>query len=68
MSRENLEAFRDLVWEDEAALNRLRLATERSGFEALLIELGQAAGYEFDRSDISLIMRENHLAWLQRWA
>lgn len=67
MSREDLEAFRDLIWDDEEKLNRLRQATDRPAFEALMIELGQAAGYEFDRSDINLIMRENHLAWLQRW-
>ena len=67
MSRENLEAFRDLVWEDDEALSRLRQTTERIEFEALLIELGQSAGYEFDGSDINQIMRENHLAWLQRW-
>jgi hypothetical protein len=68
MSRENLEAFRALVWTDADRLQLLREATERTAFVDRLIELGSAAGYMFDAADIEAVMHENHLSWIQRWA
>jgi hypothetical protein len=66
MSRKNLEAFREFVWSDEAQLRLLREIKDRSAFETCVLEMGRAAGYDFDGTDVSDLMRENRLIWLQR--
>lgn len=68
MSRESLESFRALIWEDAAQMRSLREIEDRAEFAARLIEVGRAFGFVFDSGDIEVLMRDNHLWWMQRWA
>lgn len=67
MSREGLEQFRQLVWQDLALQRRLREATGRESFMKLVLSEGERRGCVLTAEDVEEAMRESRRAWLERW-
>lgn len=67
MSQENLERFRQLVWQDRALQEELWAATDQDEFIALVQRLGAERGCEFTTEEVFGALQAGHRAWLERW-
>jgi hypothetical protein len=62
-----LAEFQQQVLHDVALQERLRAITDHRAFVDVVIQAGQARGYDFAADDVEAAMRLNHRHWLERW-
>jgi predicted ribosomally synthesized peptide with nif11-like leader len=67
MSQQGLEQFRELVLRDPVLQEQLRSLEDVNKFLALVVELGQARGFDFTQDDVRVAMQASRRAWMERW-
>ncbi|MGA8213801.1 MAG: Nif11-like leader peptide family natural product precursor [Candidatus Sulfotelmatobacter sp.] len=67
MPQQNLERFRELVLQDPALQEQLKAPGDRDSFVALVLQLGQARGFDFTVHDVTAALQANRRVWMERW-
>jgi predicted ribosomally synthesized peptide with nif11-like leader len=67
MSQQDLDRFRNLVLRDHALQEQLREPGDGDDFLALVLQLGQARGFDFTEGDVTAAMQASRRAWIERW-
>jgi len=67
MSQQNLERFRNLVLTDPGLQEQLREPGDGDDFLALVLQLGQARGFDFTEADVTAAMQVGRRTWIERW-
>ena len=67
MSLENLEKFRQFIWENAARQKELQNFRFQPEFIAAVVEAGKSAGFEFTPAEVQEIMNDNRRLWIERW-
>lgn len=59
--------FRDLVGTNADYAERLSTITSMADFVRESVHMGQAAGFQFDASDVESAMKAGRRAWIEQW-
>jgi hypothetical protein len=65
--KQDLEQFRELVLRDPVLQEQLRTPEDVNKFLALVLEVGQARGFDFSRDDVTAAMQASRRSWMERW-
>jgi CSLREA domain-containing protein len=67
MSQEAFEQFRQIVLQEVALQERLRVTMDHRSFIDLVVRLGADRGCHFTAEDVEAAMRASQRAWIERW-
>lgn len=64
---ESFEKFRQIVLQDVALQERLRVTIDPHSFVDLIVRVGAEQGCHFTPEDVQAALRESRRRWIERW-